>query len=269
MLRTLTYYWRINVAVMLGGAVATSVLTGALLVGDSVRASLRALTLDRLGNINGALVTESFFPQDLADRLSGSASTELVPVVLLRGAAVGSSGTRASKVSVIGIDASFPSLFPADERLGALFGERTEGQLFPSVVINESLRRELDLEPGDSLVLSFTRFSAVPRDSLLGDKDPDDVLARLRVSVTAVLDDRGAGRFGLSPHQATPLNAFVDLARLQRALGQDGEINGLLVASETAATDLSAALDDALRLEDYGLTVTRGIGHFDVGSRRM
>lgn len=41
--RNLVYYWRTNLAVMLGVATAVAVLTGALVVGDSVRASLRDL----------------------------------------------------------------------------------------------------------------------------------------------------------------------------------------------------------------------------------
>ncbi|HKO59666.1 MAG TPA: hypothetical protein VJV03_00770, partial [Pyrinomonadaceae bacterium] len=47
--RNLTYYWRTNVAVVLGVAAAVAVLSGALLVGDSVRGSLRDLFLQRLG----------------------------------------------------------------------------------------------------------------------------------------------------------------------------------------------------------------------------
>ena len=47
--RSLTYYWRTNLVVVLGVATAVAVLSGALLVGDSVRASLRDLVLQRLG----------------------------------------------------------------------------------------------------------------------------------------------------------------------------------------------------------------------------
>jgi putative ABC transport system permease protein len=53
--RSLRYHWRTNLAVACGVAVGTAVLTGALLVGDSMRGSLRHLTLDRLGRINQAL----------------------------------------------------------------------------------------------------------------------------------------------------------------------------------------------------------------------
>ncbi len=40
--RNLAWYWRTNLAVLLGVATATGVLGGAALVGDSVRASLRS-----------------------------------------------------------------------------------------------------------------------------------------------------------------------------------------------------------------------------------
>src|SRR5262249_17309181 len=49
LLRNLLFHWRANSAVFLGVVVGTAVLTGALLVGDSLRGSLRDLTLRRLG----------------------------------------------------------------------------------------------------------------------------------------------------------------------------------------------------------------------------
>jgi hypothetical protein len=58
--RSLWYDRWINTAVVLGVLCATAVLTGALLVGDSMRGSLRALTLDRLGNIDTILFAPHF-----------------------------------------------------------------------------------------------------------------------------------------------------------------------------------------------------------------
>ena len=51
-LRSLFYFARINLAVSLGVLAATAVLTGALLVGDSMRGSLRNISLDGLGKID-------------------------------------------------------------------------------------------------------------------------------------------------------------------------------------------------------------------------
>ena len=60
----------------LGVAVATAVLTGALLVGDSVRGSLRDLTLQRLGRIDSVLVAGHMFRAALADELAADAELQ-------------------------------------------------------------------------------------------------------------------------------------------------------------------------------------------------
>ena len=63
--RTLVHHWRTNLAVLLGVAAGTAVLTGALLVGDSVRGSLRQMTLDRLGRVDHVLSGPRFVRQHL------------------------------------------------------------------------------------------------------------------------------------------------------------------------------------------------------------
>jgi hypothetical protein len=73
-LASLRHYRRIHVAVALGVATATAVLTGALLVGDSVRGSLRGLTLERLGRIDSAVVADHMFRAALADELAADAA---------------------------------------------------------------------------------------------------------------------------------------------------------------------------------------------------
>ena len=85
--RNLAWYWRTNLAVLLGVATAAGVLGGALLVGDSVRASLRDLVLARLGNADSVVSRDGFFREELAaelgstlphhrDRRRGGARTE-------------------------------------------------------------------------------------------------------------------------------------------------------------------------------------------------
>ena len=70
--QSLTHYWRTNLAVILGVATAVAVLAGALLVGDSVRASLRDLFLSRLGNTDSIITSTTFFREQLADDLQAN-----------------------------------------------------------------------------------------------------------------------------------------------------------------------------------------------------
>ena len=70
MLRSLCRFWRTNLGVMLGIALASTVITGALLVGDSAKLSLQAIALERLGETRLALDSgERFFSEAVADKL--------------------------------------------------------------------------------------------------------------------------------------------------------------------------------------------------------
>ncbi|MHC4908628.1 MAG: hypothetical protein ACYTF9_02765, partial [Planctomycetota bacterium] len=69
-LRSLRFHRRSHVGVMLGTAVAAAVIVGALLVGDSVRATLRTQTLQRIGRSDIALIGgDRFFRAALADAI--------------------------------------------------------------------------------------------------------------------------------------------------------------------------------------------------------
>ena len=59
---------------VLGVATAVAVLAGALLVGDSVRGSLRDLVLAALGRTDRVVVSTGFFREALADDLRADES---------------------------------------------------------------------------------------------------------------------------------------------------------------------------------------------------
>lgn len=266
MLRGLIHHWRLHAAVAAAVAVCAAVLTGALLVGDSVRGSLRDLTLDRLGRIDHALTADRFFPDSLAARIAaGADGVDIASAVLLRGSMEhADSGARATRVGVLGVEAGFFDLWresPVSETFAAGAGSgvgqldlsRRPGQVFPSVALNESLAGELGAAPGDQVLLRFQLGSAIPRDTLLGDRESTEVVGTLRAEVVEVIPDRGAGRFELNPHQTFPRNAFVDRSALQAALEQQERVNALLLALDEDAP--APVVEDAVELADLGLTV--------------
>ena len=277
MRRSLIHYWPIHLAVVAGAAVATAVLTGSLVVGDSIQASLRDLTLERLGRIEQAITGERLFRAALADRLEASTDSTAVPILALRGATVhATSGARAARVGIWGVDERFSDLFPGDAAAAQLQLGRRQGQLFPSLAINAALARELGAAAGDEVLVQFERQGEVPRATLLGSNDPTATPRSLRLTVTAVLPDRGLGRFSLTANQTLPLNAFVELGLLQRRLERPGEVNTVLLASgarerdEDPATPIpNSRLQELVELEDVGLRLLPGEGWVVLESREF
>jgi ABC-type antimicrobial peptide transport system permease subunit len=264
MIRTLLHHWRMNLAVAAGVAVATAVLAGALVVGDSVRGSLRHLTLERLGNIDQALAGQRFFRRSLVEDLATQPEftrswKAAAPAIFLNGSAQhAKTRARATGVNLTGVAGDFLSFFDAGELAEPL--ATTQGP-FPAAVINQALAKALGATEGEDLLLSLKRWSEVPRSSLLGRKDTGSVVETVRLRIRAIVPDRGLGRFDLTAHQKTPFNVFVPLQALAKALGQEGMVNGMVVSqvnfddSMATTAELNDLLRASLKPEDLGLII--------------
>ena len=128
--RNLAWYWRTNLAVLLGVATAAGVLGGALLVGDSVRTSLRDLVLARLGNTDYVVARNGFFREELAAAF-GKTGQEACPTIAVNGmVAHPASGRRALAVQIYGVDQRFGAApegaaDPAERRAGRRVGRQS------------------------------------------------------------------------------------------------------------------------------------------------
>ena len=239
--RSLVHYRSLHAAVACGVAVGAAVLAGALLVGDSVRGSLRGLTLDRLGAIDHALVAERYFRPELASEIAGF--DRVSAGVLIRGSVENAqTGARASKVNIHGVDETFWGFYdlPTPE-----IGTR-------EIVINAMLARELGAADGDAILLRFQTDTLVPAESVMGRKT--DNVRLLRLKVVKILDNRGPGRFGLSPNQQLPFNVFVSRGVLQQGLDRPGRVNALFAAGGNAE-DLRASFAEAVSFDDLEIEV--------------
>ena len=79
-IRSLKFYWRTNAAVLLAVMVATGVLTGALVVGDSVQYTLRRTVEMRLGRTQFAVIPQNrYFRAALADDLKSETEGAVAP----------------------------------------------------------------------------------------------------------------------------------------------------------------------------------------------
>ena len=147
--RSLAYYWQTNLVVVLGVAIAVSVLAGALLIGESVRGSLRDLSSQRLGRTDDLISSATFFREQLGADLeqrgqfvaNGIGFT--YPLIALEGVVVHEpSKRRAGDVKVYGVTDRF---WQFNGVAGVTAPQNRE------VLLSQSLATELGSGPGDSL----------------------------------------------------------------------------------------------------------------------
>ena len=255
--RSLRYYWRPNAAVVLGVAIAGSVLVGSLLVGDSVKGSLRAFALERLGRVEYVLAARPFFREALAADLRDDPDIARpfdlsVPAIVLNATAQhASSRVVIPRVTVLGVHDDFWRL-GRSAAPGTLEGRR--------VVLNQSLAQDIGAEKGDAILLNVGRRGAAPLDTIFGRRSLRDTVRSMRVVVDGILPAQGIGQFSLRSDELRPRNVYISLSWLQRQLDREAQANTLLLGSmadrasrPAKAGVLEKALASSLRLEDYGL----------------
>lgn len=246
--RSLSHYWQTSVFVLLGLIVASGVITGSLVIGDSMRGSLREGALRRLGGITHALSCPGQFRAGLASDLEHAESANCLAVLRTSGSASNAES-----------EAAVPEL--------SVWGVKTHSHFDPfrfklsdrSVAINASLARDLDVAADGWLILTVSRPTAIRTDSLFGRRERQDVTASLRVQVGEVLPDDSPGDLRLDTQSARPRNVFISYDWLAEQLGQQGTANTLLVWPVNGQTDVNIGpqlqryMGNVAKLADYGL----------------
>src|SRR4051812_9008981 len=197
--RSATYHWRTNLAVALGVAAAVAVLGGALLVGDSVRGSLRDLVLSRLGRTGHVISSPGYFRDALAADLATHGASSAAPLVATRGFVTHEpSGRRAADVLVYGVDERFWRFHGLAPRDG--------------VFVSPALAAELGVQSGDVLLTRLQKPSEIPIESVFAHKD--DLGRTIRLTATGAVPAAALGEFSLQPQQAEVRALFAPLRRL-------------------------------------------------------
>src|SRR5688572_15691206 len=214
---SLRYYWRTNLAVVIGVATAVAVLAGALLVGDSVRGSLRDLVLQRLGRTDRVVLSSSFFREALASDLQADpafqqTSSAVAPLIAIPGTVTDQeTGRRVARVQVYGVDDRFWRFHGVD-------GVRGPGGR--EALLSRALAADIGAVPDHAVLVRVERPSAIPVESLHGRKE--DLGRTLRLTVRAVVDAAQMGDFTLQAQQGEVRAVFVPLRRLQADLDVAG-----------------------------------------------
>lgn len=247
--RSLFFYRKAHLGVIIGAMISTAILVGAFAIGDSVRYSLKKIVLDRLGTTEFALSSgDRFFRAGLADDLSGSLSTAIAPALQTRGVAIAGGGQkRSNDIQVVGVDSRFGKMGGGT----AIFDGLAPGE----VIVNRPLAARLDIREKDEILLRMEKRDVMPKEAPLS-LDSGTSVAR-RLLVKGIAEDSDFGKFNLRADQLTPDTAFVSLAYLSREMDVEEKANVLLVAGRTGTSlglsEMKESLKAVWNLSDTGL----------------
>ncbi|MEN6344373.1 MAG: hypothetical protein ABFE16_03660, partial [Armatimonadia bacterium] len=187
-LRSLVFNWRTGVVVVFGFAVAVATITGSLVIGDSMRGSLRDTALSRLGRIDYALSAPGFFRDKLAADLAADPSLAtqthgVCSLLMTRGAARNAESEAViPEVQIVGVPGEFWPLFDMPQP-PQLTGREC--------AVSAALARDLGVREGQYVIVSVHRESEIASDTLFFRRGLKDTAPSLRLQVKTVLPAGG------------------------------------------------------------------------------
>jgi putative ABC transport system permease protein len=219
-------------------------------VGDSLREGLRALSLSHLGWVHETLSAPRFIGGHIVPR--AGPVQPICGAIMVHGAITADAGKgTTTQAQVIGAPSQFWTAGDTSGTAAAPIDSAWWDSDQSGAVVNWTLAETLSLKTGDWIQITVERTSSVPRESLMGRKDPSDVISRIRLRIRQILGDFAMSSFSPRPGLEAPKTVFLPLAALQRELRQTGRINMVLAGPGDAAK----MLRESLTLDDWGLRV--------------
>jgi putative ABC transport system permease protein len=248
-IKTFNHYFKQNLLVALGVMVSTAVLTGALIIGDSVRYSLKQSTFSRLGETTHLVsVTERYFRQEMASEIEiNNPEIKATSVLLLEGVAVADGGVnRVNKVQVIGVDADFQEISNTP-----LFSELQDNE----IAISQNLAERLQIKEGDNLLVRIKKASLIPMNAPFVSAEETSV--SLQATINKVVQKEELGRFNLKNSQTAPYNIFISIERLNKLMEFEGKANQILISTNLETEKVAETVKNCLTPADAGLQLKK------------
>ncbi len=220
--KSLRFFQKQHLAVLLATLISAAVLTGALIVGDSVKLSLQKNVDQRLGKTTFALSTQDrFVRSELASEIATEISSNLASVLLVQGIAINPDAERRiNRTQILGVDNDFWN-FAKGEGFEIKKNE---------VILSEEVARELHLQTGETILLRIQNADIIPLNApFTSDEDPS---IALRLKVAGIASSEQLSGFSLKNQQANTYNIFIDRTILAEEMELSG-LSNLIIAEES------------------------------------
>ncbi|UCE39410.1 MAG: ABC transporter permease [Thermoplasmata archaeon] len=271
-IRSLRGHAKTNLALIAATCISTLVITGSLISGDSLRASITDAAYDNLGEVDEIITSDRLFSGSILDSLMDNNDLmddvdHLAPIIYMKGIAESpSTGARTTKANLIGINEAF---FEFGSML-SVEGIQLDFSLgINEVFINEDVASEIGVGKGEKINISFARLDQVFEAIFLGEQKNTNL--KVQLEVKDVVSSEGMGRFQLNANRNTPQNIYVNIESLQLLFNSEDSMNMILVSNtgderegEKLCNDVSktlrSALDDAIGYEEAGFRLLQNTG---------
>jgi putative ABC transport system permease protein len=244
--QSLLHYRKLNLSVVLGIALGTAILVGALVVGDSVRYTLLQLVQQRLGKTSRVITAgERLFSRQLAAGIAGKTGAKTTALLRSNGfGVIGGGESRVNQLAVWGVDSLFGQ-FGADP--GQYNFQENE------VAINEEVARLTGLKPGDEFLLRVNKLNTFPANTPFVSVKENSVA--VYVKIKHIVKANELGNFQLQNSQSAPRNLFGNIEWLNRLMQLQAKANVILVGESYTGNDLEHLLRSQWQLADLNLQI--------------
>ncbi len=253
--RNLIYYRQLNLYAGLAAGVCIAIITGALIIGSTLRHNLWESAHDRLGFVQSVINSPtSSFSATISDEIASSlrdldispSDISIVPVKILNATAINPEiETRVNLVQMIGIDNNLA-------QTSGISSLETPG--INEAIINSETARRLSLNVGDDIVLQFPAENMASELALYSGEDNTRYW---RVTVSEIADNKHFGAFSLKNDQKPVCNIFLDANQLANKLETSAGYNTLLLGynNDNNRDQIEKLIIDNLSLADLGYIV--------------
>ena len=245
LIRNIVHFKKQNLLVIAGSILCTAILTGALIVGDSISFSLNKIVEKRLGDVRYALTSgDKFFRDNLVSEIFTDDKNNATSLLHINGSVILDGGKkRLNEVNIYGINNSFDNIAGTKD----VFPDIEDDQ----ILINFHIAQKLKLKQGDEILLRFEKINALPQENPLTTAKEKTVSRRL--TIKNILSDEQFGRFSLVNKQSAPNNVFISSDYLNEELELSDKANVILIVdTEIKIEELDSLLIAGWKLEDSG-----------------
>lgn len=237
--RGFIYNWRLSISLVLGTFIASSILTGSLLVGDSVKKTLSNRANERIGKINSSLICgDRFVTTDLVASIQDNDNKNIWSSSLRFSGTLSTPDKtkRSNTINLNGVDSNFWKLFDS-KNIGSEY-----------LAINQTLAIQKELKVGDRIIVKFEMPGQISKDAPLSGES--DKIGTISGKITHIVSPSNGGSFNLFAEQERPLNIFVPLSELQDKSGKLTKCNLVLSNEEN---DFEERINTHWKLNDIEL----------------